>query len=142
MIVILLAALAGCAMLHHGDTPQQQFMSALQRGNGPEASQIWLNMSADDRANLSHGKGLKPLTSPEEIKAKLTEQERQGAGESASSGQGPEANADNGEIETGDIDSQRIELPPIDTNPSAGLQSLSNLPSTFDPRSRSANDAQ
>jgi hypothetical protein len=129
-ILIALAALAGCAMFHHGDTPQQQFMSALQRGNGPQASQIWLNMNADDRANLAHGKGLKPLTSPDEIKAKLTEQEQ------------AEADTNNGGIETGDIDSQRIELPPIDTNSSAGLQSLTNLPSTIDSSPSSpANDA-
>jgi hypothetical protein len=115
-------------MFHHGNSPQQQFMSALQRGNGPEASQIWLNMNADDRANLTHGKGIKPQTSPDEIKAKLTEQ--------------AETNAENDGIETGDIDSQRIELPPIDTNSSAGLQSLSNLPSTIDPSPAStASDA-
>ncbi len=106
-------------MLHHGDSPQQQFMSALQRGNGPQASQIWLNMNADDRANLAHGKGIKPQTSPDEIKAKLTQQAE------------AQANSDNG-IETGDIDSQQVELPPIDTNSSAGLQGLSNLPSTID----------
>jgi hypothetical protein len=129
-ILIALAALTGCAMFHHGDTPQQQFMSALQRGNGPQASQIWLNMNADDRANLAHGKGLKPLTSPDEIKAKLTEQEQ------------AEADTNNGGIETGDIDSQRIELPAIDTNSSAGLQSLTNLPSTIDSSPSSpANDA-
>jgi len=117
-------------MFHHGDTPQQQFMSALQRGNGPQASQIWLNMNADDRANLAHGKGLKPQTSPDEIKAKLTEQEQ------------ADADTDNGGIETGDIDSQRIELPAIDTYSSAGLQSLTNLPSTIDSSPSSpANDA-
>jgi hypothetical protein len=118
-ILILLAALTGCSMLHHGDSPQQQFMGALQRGNGPQASQIWLNMNADDRANLAHGKGLKPQTSPDEIKAKLTQQAE------------AQAKSDSG-IETGEMDPQQVELPPIDTNSSAGLQGLSNLPSTID----------
>ena len=103
-------------------------MIALQRGNSMQASQIWLNMSADDRANMSHSQGFKPATSPEEIKAKLMAQQ-QATGDS-----------DLGGIETGDIDSQRIELPAVDSSGSGGLQNLPNLPSTFATGSTSVDD--
>ncbi|HEY6395293.1 MAG TPA: hypothetical protein VIX12_07720 [Candidatus Binataceae bacterium] len=66
--------MCGCWPFHHKqDTPQQQFMNALNRGNGAEASQIWLQMSPDDRVKFSRSEGMAPQSSPDEIKKRVME---------------------------------------------------------------------
>jgi hypothetical protein len=64
---MIATVLAGACSLHHAESPQQQFMEAVERGNTAQASQIWLSMSAADRANFSHGTGFKPQTSPADV---------------------------------------------------------------------------
>jgi len=92
-------------------------MSALQHGNGPEMNQIWLNMSPEDRANLSHSQGFKPLTSPDEVKAKLKQ---------AAEAQNQDADADGSGFVANDGTAQQIEVPTI--NASGGrLENLPNL---------------
>jgi hypothetical protein len=120
--VRLLAALAGvvagvtgCSLFHHSASPQQQFMGAVQRGNSAQASQLWLKMSAADRANFAHGIGFKPDTSKADLKAELTRHQR--AMEAA-------ANADSGGDFAGS--SQTVEYPGLDADLNAG--SLQNLP--------------
>jgi hypothetical protein len=126
---VVITALSGCSLFHHGETSQQRFMSALKRGDAPAASRIWLNMDADDRADLSHGVGITPQTSPEEIRAQLLRHEKEKAteenGESADRfGTSLPANVDQA-----DINSQVIEMPGLDLDPDAGgLQNLPNLP--------------
>jgi hypothetical protein len=65
-------ALAGCWPFgHSGPTPQQQYLDALNHGHSAEASQIWLNMSAEDRAKWARSEGVAPQVSPDEIKKQV-----------------------------------------------------------------------
>jgi hypothetical protein len=78
-------ALTGC---WHSETPQQKFVDAMNHGNGAQASQIWLNMDAESRADFSHGQGMQPDMSPDEVKKQVMEhyQKEQEAGENGESG--------------------------------------------------------
>lgn len=94
-------------------------MSALQRGNGAEANQMWLNMDAQDRADFSHGKGISPEVSPAEVQAQILRHQKAGEDSDRSPG------ADMGE---GDINSQIIDMPGLDIDTNSGsLQNLPNL---------------
>jgi hypothetical protein len=122
--------IAGCSLFHHRDPPQQQFLNALGRGSGPEASQIWLHMSAEDRANLAHSTGIKPTSSPEEIQAQLMRHAREkGDQEAGSDETSPGLSND---IQAGDINSQVIEMPETGADHAGGLLNLPNLPSTIE----------
>jgi hypothetical protein len=46
-------------------------MEALNRGNGAQASQIWLNMDADSRAAFAHSEGMKPNVSESDVKKQV-----------------------------------------------------------------------
>jgi hypothetical protein len=113
---MIATVLAGGCSLHRAEPPQQQFMEAVERGNSAQASEIWLNMSADDRANFSHSIGFAPQTSPAEVVDDL--ERRQQA-----------ANTENG----GDFidDGQTVEYPGLDTDLKRGsLRNLPNLQTT------------
>jgi redox-sensitive bicupin YhaK (pirin superfamily) len=56
----LLFVASGCSLFHHGESPQQQYAEALKRGNAMQASQVWLNMSPEDRMKFGRGEGIKP----------------------------------------------------------------------------------
>ena len=120
--LILMSALAGgCSLLHHGESPQQQFMEAVDHGNSAQATQIWLNMSADDRASFSHGIGFKPQTSPGELKDDLARRQQAVAAAANPEGGGDFAG-----------DSQTVEYPGLDSDLHAGsLQNLPNLQATL-----------
>ena len=60
-------AFAGC----HSETQQQKFIDAMNRGNGAQANQIWLNMSAKDREKFSHGQGMQPDVSGDDVKKQI-----------------------------------------------------------------------
>jgi hypothetical protein len=108
----------GCSLFHHGDSPQQQFMDTLNRGNGPQASQMWLNMSAKDRANFSHNIGLKNTSNKDDVgRAMLKHQQEQEKKDEADDPSDMRAAVDNA-----DSDSQQVEIPGV---PAGGL---SNLP--------------
>jgi hypothetical protein len=62
---------AGCSLFDHEETPQQQFTDAFERGNSPQASYIWNNMSAEDRARFSRGEGVKPVIDQSAIAAQI-----------------------------------------------------------------------
>jgi hypothetical protein len=69
----LVAVLCGAIVLSFGGcsdskTPQQRFVEALQRGNAPEASQVWLHMTPQQRADFSHGVGMTPEVSQQSVK--------------------------------------------------------------------------
>src|SRR5208337_3042584 len=54
-------ALTGCWPFHSNqETQQQKFIEALNRGNGAQASQIWLTMDANSRADFAHSQGMHP----------------------------------------------------------------------------------
>jgi hypothetical protein len=65
----LAAGAAGCWPWHHSEpTPQQQYLDALSRGQSAQASQIWLNMSQEDRIKWATSQGVSPSISPEDVK--------------------------------------------------------------------------
>ncbi len=51
---------AGMFSVHHKKSPQQEYTEALMRGNSMQASQVWLNMSPEDRMKFARGEGLQP----------------------------------------------------------------------------------
>ena len=125
----------GCSLFHHhGETTQQKFIEALERGNGPEANQIWLHMNEQERADWSHSLGMKPNVSKENIQADVMRhfQEKQAAQDGAD----VSATSDgltSTVVEDGNIDSQMIEMPGLDADPASGLQSLPGLSTTDGP---------
>jgi hypothetical protein len=101
-------------------SPQQQFMNSLNRGNGAEASQQWLKMSAKDRANLSHSVGIKPDLSQDDVGRALIKHQRE---EAAKNGDDQDTAFD-----SGDIGSQQMEIPGVEGDPSAnGLSALPRI---------------
>jgi hypothetical protein len=70
-------SLAGCGLFHHAETPQQQFTEALERGNSPQASYIWNNMSAEDRVRFSRGEGVKPVIDQSAIAAQIEDHQKE-----------------------------------------------------------------
>ncbi len=71
-LFLLAVALAGCSLFHH-ETPQQKMLDALNRGNAAQASQLWHQMSQEDRMKFNRGQGLHPAVPPQEA-AKLLSQ--------------------------------------------------------------------
>jgi len=59
---MLLPLASGC-FLFHKKSPQQEYTEALMRGNSMQASQVWLNMSPDDRMKFARGEGFQPNAS-------------------------------------------------------------------------------
>src|SRR5579863_5687527 len=132
-LITAVLAIMGCSLLHHHSVPpQQQFLTALERGDSIEANRIWLNMNADDRANLSHSIGIKPQISAGEIQAQLMKHEQEKAAEENGENGDGTGDADGDQVQTGDINSQIIEMPGLDADPAGSLQNLPNLPSTID----------
>jgi hypothetical protein len=113
MICLLGLSAQGC----HGDSSQQQFMNALNRGNGAQASQLWLNMSAKDRSNLSHNVGFKNTVNKGDIEKALLKHQQEEAQKNSDDPDDMMSVGDNG-----GADSQQVEVPAI---PGGGL---SNLP--------------
>ena len=111
----------GCSLFHHGDSPQQQFMNALNRGNGAEANTVWLKMSAKDRSNLSHGIGFKQKIDKDDVgRALLKHQEEEARkhGDEQSDLTGDNAS-------DSASDSEQVEIPGMGDGAPGGL---SNLP--------------
>ncbi len=74
-------ALAGCWPFgHSGPTPQQEYLDALNHGHSAEASQIWLNMSPEDRAKWARSEGVTQQVSPDEIKKRVMQHYQDEAG--------------------------------------------------------------
>jgi hypothetical protein len=55
---VMLLALAACWPFHHGPTPQEQYYSAVSRGDAITAAQIWTQMSPKERTKLLRGEGV------------------------------------------------------------------------------------
>jgi hypothetical protein len=60
--------LAGCSSQ---ETQQQKFIEAMNHGNGAQASQLWLTMDAKSRADFSHGQGIQPDLSADDVKKQV-----------------------------------------------------------------------
>jgi redox-sensitive bicupin YhaK (pirin superfamily) len=54
---LMAIAASGC---WYKKSSQQQYTEALMRGNSMQASQVWLNMSQEDRMKFARGEGIKP----------------------------------------------------------------------------------
>ncbi len=123
-VVAGLATFSGCSLLHHSESPQQQFIESVERGNSAQASQIWLKMSADDRANFSHNIGFQPQTSITDLKAELARRAQAAAAA---------ADPESGGAFVGDNE-QTVEYPGLDQDLHAGsLQNLPNIQATVNP---------
>jgi hypothetical protein len=72
--MMLAYGVSGC-FLFHKPTPQQQLFEALNRGEGVQASQLWLKMSQEDRVKFNRGEGITPAVPPQEAIKKLSEME-------------------------------------------------------------------
>ncbi len=103
--VIVMAAsaitLAGCWPFHR-ETDQQKFMEALNHGNSAQASQIWLSMDANSRANFAHSQGMQPNLSPDEVKKQLSQHymDKMGGGDNEESVEQPTPNVHLGGLES------------------------------------------
>ena len=105
-------ALAGCSH----ETQQQKFMDAISHGNSAQASQIWLHMDAQSRADFSHNEGMQPNTSPDDVKKQIMQHYQDEAGKGDDSGK----EGDSGET---------VENPA----PSVHLGGLESLPEWVEP---------
>lgn len=66
--------LSGCWPFgHRGPSPQQQYFDALKIGNAAQASQIWLNMTPDERTAFERGENIRPSASPQEVQHAVAE---------------------------------------------------------------------
>jgi len=61
-LLAMLTATSGCSLFHK-KSPQQEYTEAIMRGNAMQASQVWLNMSPEDRMKFARGEGFKPTES-------------------------------------------------------------------------------
>ncbi len=62
----------GCWPWHHSaPTPQEQYLHALSRGQSAQASQIWLNMSPQDRIKWDTSQGYSSSASSDQIKSQV-----------------------------------------------------------------------
>jgi len=96
-------ALAGCWPFHSGqETQQQKFMEAMNHGNGAQASQIWLNMDANSRADFAHSYGMQPNLSPDEVKKQVMQHyiDKMGTDDSGESIEQPTPNVHLGGLES------------------------------------------
>ncbi len=59
LLTLVLSAASGC-FLFHKKSLQQEYTEALMRGNSMQASQVWLNMSPEDRMKFARGEGFQP----------------------------------------------------------------------------------
>jgi hypothetical protein len=57
-MMVAALAISGCWPWHKSESPQQQYAEALMRGNSMQASNIWLNMSPEDRMKFIRGDGI------------------------------------------------------------------------------------
>ena len=58
--------------------PQQSYFNALKMGNSAEASQIWLQMTPDQRAQFERGEGIRPSVSHSDVQQAIDQHYEQG----------------------------------------------------------------
>jgi hypothetical protein len=72
IILTMATGISACSLFHR-ETPQQKLFDALNRGNAPAASQIWLTMSPEDRVKFGRGEGITPAVPPKQTVKMLTQ---------------------------------------------------------------------
>jgi len=76
---IAVAPLAACAIAFSGcwpfnrTPPQQEYFNALKIGNSAQASQLWLQMTPDQRSEFARGEGIRPSTSTKDVQQAIDE---------------------------------------------------------------------
>lgn len=76
LVAVVACSVTGCFLFHRNQTtPQQELFEALNRGEGPRATQLWLGMSQEDRVKFNRGEGITPAVPPQEAIKKLSEME-------------------------------------------------------------------
>src|SRR5258708_8542831 len=71
--LVAVAPLVACAIAFSGcwpfnrTPPQQQYFNALKIGNSAQASQLWLQMTPDQRAKFERGEGIRPSASNKDV---------------------------------------------------------------------------
>ena len=74
---MIVAALAACAMVLGGcfnrTPPQQEYFDALKRGKSAQASQLWLQMTPDQRSQFERGEGIRPSVSHGDVQQTIDE---------------------------------------------------------------------
>jgi hypothetical protein len=74
LVLVLAAGVSACSLFHRNrPTPQQELFEALNRGNGAQASQLWLEMSPEDRIKFNRGQGITPAIPPQQVVKMLSE---------------------------------------------------------------------
>jgi hypothetical protein len=86
---IVVAPVVACAITFCGcwpfnrTPPQQKYFNALKNGNSAQASQLWLQMTPDQRSKFERGDGIRPSTSPQDVQHAIddhyAEQDNDGA---------------------------------------------------------------
>jgi hypothetical protein len=74
-----MAPLAACAIAlsacwpFNRTSPQQGYFNALKTGNSAEASQLWLQMTPEQRADFERGEGIRPSVSHNDVQQAIDE---------------------------------------------------------------------
>lgn len=77
--LIAIAPLLACAIAFGGcwpfnrTPPQQEYFNALKIGNSAQASQLWLQMTPDQRAKFERGEGIRPSVSHGDVQQAIDE---------------------------------------------------------------------
>jgi hypothetical protein len=77
--LVAVAPLVACAIAFSGcwpfnrTPPQQEYFNALKIGNSAQASQLWLQMTPDQRAKFERGEGIRPSASNKDVQQAIDE---------------------------------------------------------------------
>ena len=77
--LIAMAPLAACSIAFSGcwpfsrTPPQQEYFNALKIGNSAQASQLWLQMTPDQRAKFERGEDIRPSVSNKDVQQAIDE---------------------------------------------------------------------
>jgi hypothetical protein len=71
-LVACAIALSGCWPFNR-TPPQQEYFNALKIGNSAQASQLWLQMTPDQRAKFERGEGIRPSVSNKDVQQAIDE---------------------------------------------------------------------
>ncbi|HVB78635.1 MAG TPA: hypothetical protein VNE82_01650 [Candidatus Binataceae bacterium] len=71
-LIVCAIAFSGCWPFNR-TPPQQEYFNALKIGNSAQASQIWLQMTPDQRIKFERGEGLRPSASSKDVQQAIDE---------------------------------------------------------------------
>ncbi len=71
-LVACAIALSGCWPFNR-TPPQQEYFNALKVGNSAQASQLWLQMTPDQRAKFERGEDIRPSVSNKDVQQAIDE---------------------------------------------------------------------